>query len=85
MNPSSVSITAPAVCLAVLLSACGGGGRGGDSGTLRLALTDAPACGFDSVFITIEKVRVHKSGSAMEQILAGWEEFAPAALPMPVR
>jgi len=59
--------------------------RGSDTGTLRLALTDAPACGFDTVFITIEKVRVHKSGSAMEQILAGWEEFAPAALPMPVR
>jgi hypothetical protein len=25
----------------------------GDSGTLRLALTDAPACGFDTVFVTI--------------------------------
>ena len=54
MNLSSVSIAAPAVCLAVLLSACGGGGGGGDSGTLRLALTDAPACGFEVRLSTAE-------------------------------
>ena len=72
MNLSSASITAPAVCLAVLLSACGGGG-GDDSGTLRLALTDAPACGFDRVDVTVQKVRVHKSGSANEAD-DGWSE-----------
>src|SRR6187455_1294442 len=69
---SSASITASAAWLAVLLSACGGGG-GGDSGTLRLALTDAPACGFDRVDVTVQKVRVHKSGSANEAD-DGWSE-----------
>jgi hypothetical protein len=73
MNLSSASIAAPAACLAVLLSACGGGGGGGDSGTLRLALTDAPACGFDRVDVTVQKVRVHKSGSANEAD-DGWSE-----------
>ena len=40
---------------AVLLAACGGGG--GDAkaaaGTLKVSLTDAPACGFDNVFVTV--------------------------------
>ena len=49
------------------LSACGGGGgsASGD-GTLRLALTDAPACGFDTVHVTVQKVRVHQSANAGE-------------------
>ena len=48
-------------------------------GTLRLALTDAPACGFDKVFVTVEKVRVHQSSSSGE-LEAGWSELvlAPA-------
>jgi len=72
MKLSTASITAPAACLAALLGACGGGG-GDDSGTLRLALTDAPACGFDRVDVTVQKVRVHKSGSANEAD-DGWSE-----------
>lgn len=69
--------------LALLLAACGGGGGGGGdgggaadggTGTLRLALTDAPACGFDKVNVTIEKVRVHQSGSASDAD-AGWSEI----------
>lgn len=73
--------------MSCLLAACGGGGDGGagtaaDSGaaagaamgTLRLALTDAPACGFDKVFVTVEKVRVHQSGSSGESE-AGWSEI----------
>ena len=43
-------------------------------GTLRLALTDAPACGFDKVFVTVVKVRVHQSGSVGEGE-AGWSEI----------
>jgi hypothetical protein len=61
--------------IAIALAACGGGG-GSDSnatGTLRLALTDAPACGYDTVFVTVEKVRVHASGSAGETD-PGWSE-----------
>ena len=58
------------------LAACGGGG-GGDSaagsGTLRLALTDAPSCGYDAVHVTVAKVRVHQSSSAGDAD-AGWSE-----------
>jgi len=66
--------------LALLLTACGGGGGGGDgtagagTGTLRLALTDAPACGYDKVNVTIDRIRVHQSGSAAESD-AGWSEI----------
>lgn len=59
------------------LAACGGGGGGtaqvAETGTLRLALTDAPACGYDSVNITVEKVRVHQSSSAGDSD-SGWSE-----------
>ncbi len=59
------------------LAACGGGGGGAapvaETGTLRLALTDAPSCGYDSVNITVEKVRVHQSSSAGDSD-AGWSE-----------
>ena len=60
--------------LSLLLAACGGGGDSGGSGTLRLALTDAPACGYDKVNVTIEKVRLHQSASASESE-AGWSEI----------
>ena len=55
------------------LAACGGGGSGGsvaDSGTLRLALTDAPSCGYDSVNVTVEKVREIGRASCRERVLA---------------
>lgn len=59
------------------LAACGGGGGDGTasgSGTLRLALTDAPSCGYDAVYVTIEKVRVHQSSSAGNND-GGWSEI----------
>lgn len=71
---------AMAAITAGLLAACGGGG-GGDTtvaqGSLRMALTDAPSCGFDHVYVTVEKVRVHKSDSAGDGE-AGWEEIVLA-------
>jgi hypothetical protein len=61
-----------------LLAACGGGeggtSAGATDGTLRLALTDNPACGYDGVFVTVTKVRVHQSASAGAND-AGWREF----------
>lgn len=57
-----------------LLSACGGGSDAGGSGTLRLALTDAPACGYDQVNVTVERVRVHQSASA-DDSAAQWQEI----------
>lgn len=61
---------------AALLAACGGGGGGSASadGSLRVALTDAPSCGYDHVFVTIEKVSVHKSASASDTE-AGWTDL----------
>lgn len=65
------------------LTACGGGGgSGGDSasgsnGSLRMALTDAPACGYDAVNVTIKSVRVNKSSSAADSD-SGWSEIALA-------
>jgi hypothetical protein len=57
------------------LAACGGGGGGGaQTGTLKLAVTDAPACGYDSVNVTIEKVRVHQSSTASDTD-SGWSEI----------
>lgn len=43
------------------------------TGTLRVAITDAPACGFDHVYITVDRVRVHTS-SAAEDADSGWSE-----------
>jgi hypothetical protein len=62
-----------------LLVACGGGGDGGGggiggTGAMRIGLTDAPACGYDEVNITIEKVRVHQNANAGDND-AGWSEL----------
>lgn len=58
-----------------LLTACGGGGGGTQaSGTLGIAMTDAPACGYDEVNVTVNKVRVHQSASA-EGGEAGWADI----------
>lgn len=56
------------------LIGCGGGDSGGGSGTLRVALTDAPACGFEQVNVTVERVRIHRSDSAGEMD-GGWHEI----------
>jgi hypothetical protein len=43
-------------------------------GTLRVALTDAPACGYDHVYVTVERVRVHTSASAGDSD-GGWSDL----------
>jgi hypothetical protein len=55
------------VLAASLLAACGGGGSGSADaqyGSLSVSMTDAPACGFDEVNVTVNKVRVHQSADA---------------------
>lgn len=66
------ALAATAVALGLL--GCGGG-DGGASGTgaLRLSITDAPACGYDEVNITVTKVRVHKAADA-DDADGGWSE-----------
>jgi len=62
---------------APILVACGGGGSASSQGTLKLALTDAPACGYDHVYVTVTGIRVHQSAAAGAND-AGWRELALA-------
>ncbi len=65
-----------------LLAACGGGGgSAGNSnpapvqlGTVTVAMTDAPACGFDAVNVTVSKVRINQSASASDTD-SGWTDI----------
>jgi len=89
MQPLSNFLCAAAVLLASLafLSGCGGGDGASstgasatdtviaaDTGILSFSITDQPACGYDHVFITVEKVRVHQSANAGDTD-AGWHEI----------
>jgi hypothetical protein len=66
-----------AIGSAAVVAACGGGGTGAvveqPMGTLRFALTDAPACGFDEVNITVSRIRVHQSQNA-DDSASGWRD-----------
>ena len=62
---------------ALMMAACGGGGSdtpASGNGTLRVALTDAPSCGYDAVNVTIERLRVHQSSAAGDND-AGWTDL----------
>ena len=63
---------------ALALTGCGGGGggisgTGATEGTVIFLITDAPACGYDAVNVTIDKLRVHASSDAADSD-AGWYE-----------
>lgn len=60
--------------LALLLAGCGGGGGSSAPGTLGVSLTDAPACGFDAVNVTVTKVRINQSSTAAEND-GGWTDI----------
>jgi hypothetical protein len=60
-----------------VIAACGGGSTESQTGTLRLSLTDAPPCGYDHVWVTVEKARVHRSNSA-DPNDSGWSDIALA-------
>ncbi|MFC0251354.1 DUF4382 domain-containing protein [Massilia consociata] len=67
---------------AVVLSACGSGNASeavsatpvSTVGILSVSMTDAPACGFDAVNVTVTKLRVHRSEGAAEGD-AGWTDI----------
>lgn len=64
------------LAVAALAAACGGGGSSASGeGSLRLALTDAPACGYDQVNVTVVRVDVHRSSEAGEND-SGWQSLA---------
>jgi len=64
--------------LLTLLAGCGSGGGSGSSaassGTLGVSMTDAPACGFDAVNVTVDKVRVNQSSTALDTD-GGWTDI----------
>jgi len=66
------------VAAASLLTACGGGGGSSQPsvtlGTVGVSLTDAPACGFDAVNVTVSKVRINSSASASDTD-GGWTDI----------
>ncbi|WP_322025943.1 DUF4382 domain-containing protein [Burkholderia sp. BCC1977] len=71
-----------ALCAAVVpfaFAGCGGGDGGGgvQSGTLHVAMTDAPSCGFDHVFVTVSQVRVNANANASDND-AGWSTITLA-------
>ncbi|HEU4375389.1 MAG TPA: DUF4382 domain-containing protein, partial [Telluria sp.] len=79
---SRIGLLATTALAAATLTACGGGG--GDSGssttpsttmgTLAVSMTDAPACGFDQVNVTVNKVRVNQSATASDTD-GGWTDI----------
>jgi len=77
---SSATLRLLALSGALFLAACGGGGDGGGSssssgqGTLNVSMTDAPACGFDHVFVTVDRVRVHSDPNA-DVNASGWSDI----------
>lgn len=70
--------TAAAAAVALTVVACGGGGSDAPApvamGTLQVALTDAPACGFDEIVVTVRRVRAHRSAAAGDGD-AGWTDI----------
>ena len=80
MNKSSLRFRRWVSCVAFmmlgLVTACGSSGDNGGAapGSLSVSLTDAPACGFDQVNVTVSKVRVHQSSSA-DDTAAGWTDI----------
>lgn len=76
MNVSRTLALGGGIVSAFLFSCAGSGGGGGigGSGVIRMALTDAPACGYDAVNVTIEKLRVHERAEAGTSD-GGWSDI----------
>jgi hypothetical protein len=67
--------------LAGFVAGCGSGSDGGGSGgataqpgTVSVSMTDAPACGYDQVNITVSNVRIHQSDTADDNT-PGWTDI----------
>lgn len=63
----------------IFVAGCGSGGDGGGGataqpGTVSVSMTDAPACGYDQVNVTVSKVRIHQSDTADDNT-PGWTDI----------
>ena len=61
------------------VAGCGSGGDGGGGttaqpGTVTVSMTDAPACGYEAVDVTVSKVRIHQSDTADDNT-PGWTDI----------
>jgi hypothetical protein len=75
MNHSTQLTWLMGLLLTVSVAGCGSDGGGSTQpGTLGVSLTDAPACDFDEVNVTVSKVLVHQSDNASENT-AGWTDI----------
>jgi hypothetical protein len=74
-NHSTLLTWLMGLLLTVIVAGCGSDGGGSTQpGTLGVSMTDAPACGFDEVNVTVSKVRVHQS-SSVDDNAAGWTDI----------
>ncbi|MDN7640351.1 DUF4382 domain-containing protein [Burkholderia cenocepacia] len=76
------NIIKSALCAAFVpfvLAGCGGGDDSGgtQTGTLHVAMTDAPSCGFDHVYVTVSQVRVNANANAADND-TGWSTVSLA-------
>jgi hypothetical protein len=58
-----LSSISTAILALLLLAACGGGGGGGGMGAVDVRLTDAPSCGYDHVYVTVDHVAISSDGN----------------------
>ena len=78
-NSSKMLVWLSGLLVIASVAGCGSGSDGGGAGNTQagmvsVSLTDAPACGYDQVNITVSKVRVHRSSSANDND-AGWTDI----------
>jgi Domain of unknown function (DUF4382) len=62
----------------IVAAGCGSGGDGGGAtaqpGTVSVSMTDAPACGYEQVNVTVTKVRIHQSDNVSDNS-PGWTDI----------
>lgn len=79
----SLSLAQPVWGLSLLsvlvLSACGGSDDPA-TGSMRLAMTDTPACGYDHIYVTVLGAKVHRSANAVDGD-EGWYSFTTPGFP----
>lgn len=75
---STLSLLLLSSAAAATLVACGGGSSAASTGTLKLAMTDSPGCGYDHVYVTVNKIRVHQSATATDSD-SGWQDINVAS------
>ena len=79
-NHSKSLVWLMGILVTMVVAGCGGGGDGGSGGataqpgTVSVSMTDAPACGYDQVNVTVSKVRIHQSDTADDNT-PGWTDI----------